>query len=164
MPIISKSITIEMGHRLQNHNGKCRNLHGHSYKLELFINGPIQTSGPGEGMVIDFSIVKAAMQKIDFIFDHVLCLQYNDPLLMLFDEAHNSAYYATKFTSDPYVSIQASNQKIVLVDLPPTAEVLASIWLAMMVKYFNMADDIDMSLKVWETETSSCEVHYRHGV
>ncbi len=52
--IITKKFNFESAHMLPNHDGKCKNLHGHSYVLEVSVTGDIQTSGPKEGMIMDF--------------------------------------------------------------------------------------------------------------
>ena len=38
---IGKLFKFEAAHRLPNHPGKCKNLHGHSYKLEVVVNGEV---------------------------------------------------------------------------------------------------------------------------
>ena len=55
--IITKVFNFESAHHLPGHQGKCANLHGHSYRLEVSLKGPIRQR-PGQtdhGMVIDFS-------------------------------------------------------------------------------------------------------------
>lgn len=54
--ILSKSFRFEAAHHLPGHRGKCARLHGHSYRLEISVRGPIRHA-PGEsdhGMVLDF--------------------------------------------------------------------------------------------------------------
>ena len=42
---ITKKFTFEAGHALYGHNGKCKNIHGHSYKLSVTVLGnPIHNS------------------------------------------------------------------------------------------------------------------------
>jgi len=68
---VVKSFTFEAAHALPNHDGKCKNLHGHSYRLEVFVEGPIQTSGPGEGMVMDFARLSEVVEReIVIQWDH----------------------------------------------------------------------------------------------
>lgn len=47
---VTCSFTFEAAHRLAWHPGKCRNLHGHSYRLDVTIRGPLDDNG----VVIDF--------------------------------------------------------------------------------------------------------------
>jgi len=53
---ITKIFRFEAAHHLPGHQGKCARPHGHSYRLEVTISGPIKDA-PGEsdhGMVMDF--------------------------------------------------------------------------------------------------------------
>jgi 6-pyruvoyltetrahydropterin/6-carboxytetrahydropterin synthase len=54
---IRKSFTFEAAHVLPHHPGKCARLHGHSYRLDVALDGPLQESGPAAGMVEDFEVV-----------------------------------------------------------------------------------------------------------
>lgn len=77
---ITKRDSFEAAHHLPNHYGKCANLHGHSYKLEVtvsgFIDAELMMQGesynavPDLGMVIDFSTLKTYMKKVVDKFDH----------------------------------------------------------------------------------------------
>jgi 6-pyruvoyltetrahydropterin/6-carboxytetrahydropterin synthase len=51
---IRKQFSFEAAHVLPHHLGKCSRLHGHSYRLDVTVEGPLQTSGPATGMVVDF--------------------------------------------------------------------------------------------------------------
>lgn len=58
--IITREFRFEASHHLPHHRGKCRRPHGHSYRLEISLRGPI-IEAPGEsddGMVIDFDDFK----------------------------------------------------------------------------------------------------------
>lgn len=50
---------------LPHHAGKCSRLHGHSYRLDVTLEGDLQTTGPAQGMVVDFDtlagVVKAGV-------------------------------------------------------------------------------------------------------
>ncbi len=52
--LIRKQFAFEAAHVLPYHAGKCARLHGHSYRLDVSVDGPIQTSGPASGMIVDF--------------------------------------------------------------------------------------------------------------
>ena len=67
---IRKSFTFEAAHVLPNHPGKCARLHGHSYRLDVALEGPLQAGGPAAGMVEDFDVVsriikEAVVSKLD---------------------------------------------------------------------------------------------------
>ena len=71
-----------MSHALLNYDGLCRNIHGHSYKLQITVKGePLQDSAsPKDGMVIDFSILKRLIQQqIVSELDHSLMINENAP-------------------------------------------------------------------------------------
>ena len=51
---IRKQFAFEAAHVLPFHTGKCSRLHGHSYRLDVTIDGSLQTSGPATGMILDF--------------------------------------------------------------------------------------------------------------
>jgi len=70
------SITVrhhfDAAHRLQKYDGKCANLHGHRWEVEVSLWG----GNLHNGMVVDFGLVKAAIST----FDHTTILEENDPL------------------------------------------------------------------------------------
>lgn len=51
---------------LPNHRGKCARLHGHSYRLEVSVRGPIQPArgASDDGMVVDLDEIKAIVQPL----------------------------------------------------------------------------------------------------
>lgn len=55
---VRKTFSFHAAHQIDHHPGECKNLHGHTYTVVLEARGPIKTSGPEEGMVIDFGILK----------------------------------------------------------------------------------------------------------
>ena len=68
---ISKQFRFEAAHVLPHHPGKCSRLHGHSYRLEVVVEGPIQASGPAAGMVEDFDeIAKVVREHVIEALDH----------------------------------------------------------------------------------------------
>ena len=61
----TKSFTFDAAHFLPNHKGKCANMHGHTYRLEVTVvrdNGKLGNCGSDEGMVIDFVDLKAIVK------------------------------------------------------------------------------------------------------
>jgi len=66
---IFRAFTIEAAHRLPQvpHGHKCSRLHGHSFRIELYLRGPV---GPESGWVMDFADVKAAFQPTYDRLDH----------------------------------------------------------------------------------------------
>ena len=70
--IIGTRFTFEAAHSLPNHNGHCKRLHGHSYKLEVKVEGKIisDNTSPETGMVSDFSRLKATVKSELDKWDH----------------------------------------------------------------------------------------------
>jgi len=72
---LTKIVRFEAAHQLPGHQGKCANLHGHSYTLEVSVEGPIkQVPGASDdGMVMDFQeistiIQRSVLQRLDHQF------------------------------------------------------------------------------------------------
>lgn len=62
---ITKRFTFEAGHRLSNHDGKCRRPHGHSYKLEITLDGDIDLRPIASGgMVVDFGRLSDLVKQL----------------------------------------------------------------------------------------------------
>ena len=60
---IRKAFRFEAAHVLPHHPGKCARPHGHSYRVEVALRGPLQTSGPAQGMVLDFDELAAIVES-----------------------------------------------------------------------------------------------------
>lgn len=74
---LTKEFRFEMAHSLMNYDGPCRNVHGHSYILQVTIMGtPIaDESNPKLGMVMDFKDLKAIVKsEIVDIYDHAFVI------------------------------------------------------------------------------------------
>ncbi|MCH2194203.1 6-carboxytetrahydropterin synthase [Kordia sp.] len=79
---ITKQFNFETGHALYGYDGKCKNVHGHSYKLSVTIIGtPISdNTNPKWGMVLDFGDLKKIVNKeIIDVFDHAVIFNKNTP-------------------------------------------------------------------------------------
>ena len=65
--LVSKQFTFDAAHYLTKYHGKCENLHGHTYRLQVTVNGEIKD----DGMVVDFVELKNLVkEKIISKFDH----------------------------------------------------------------------------------------------
>jgi 6-pyruvoyltetrahydropterin/6-carboxytetrahydropterin synthase len=91
---ISKDFRWEMGHRLQCHKGKCFNLHGHSYKLQVEFNGEIN---PNTGMVMDYFDVKDVVAPIVNKLDHTVVAWDKDTELIEMLKKLNTAHVILPF-------------------------------------------------------------------
>lgn len=69
--VIYKHFSFDAAHYLPNvpEGHKCRQMHGHTYHLSVYIEGQIQ---PHEGWVLDFTNVKAVVQPVVKQLDHAL--------------------------------------------------------------------------------------------
>ena len=138
---ITKQFNFETGHALYGYDGKCKNVHGHSYKLSVTVSGsPITDNSNVEfGMVIDFSdLKKIVKEEIVDIFDHATVFNQNTPHIELAKE------------------LQARDHHVILVDYQPTSEMMV-IDFAAKIKS-RLPKNIDLfSLRLQETDTSFAE-------
>ena len=66
--IIAKEFMFHSAHFLPDYKGACEKMHGHSYKLQVFIEGPVN---PKDGMIIDFYELKRIVnEKVISVLDH----------------------------------------------------------------------------------------------
>lgn len=138
---ITKQFSFETGHALFGYDGKCRNVHGHSYKLSVTVIGsPIEEKGAVKlGMVIDFSdLKKIVKEEVVDIFDHATVFNKNTPHIELAKELTNRGH------------------AVILADYQPTSENMV----------LDFADKIKarlpknitlFSLKLQETDSSFAE-------
>lgn len=59
--------TFSSAHHLRNYEGKCENLHGHNWKVQVVVSGEKLDD---EGLLIDFTILKVILKKITDQLDH----------------------------------------------------------------------------------------------
>ncbi len=73
---IMRRFTFCAGHRLVGHEGKCQNLHGHNYVLEVYVTGHEQDA---VGRILDFKQLKTRCKSwIDEHWDHAFVLWNQD--------------------------------------------------------------------------------------
>jgi len=142
---VTKVVEWDMGHRVPNHKNKCRHPHGHRYRLELTIAGPmVLTSGESdEGMVMDFGDIKKMMtEHVHDKLDHGFMYHTGDKRMREFFEEN------TDFLSIP-------------VEFIPTAENLAAwIYFALLP---HIKDPLRMSrVRLYETPNSYAD--YNMGI
>ncbi len=79
---LTKEFDFEMAHALTGYDGKCKNIHGHSYRLFVTIEGEPETDSrsPKQGMVIDFGDLKRIVHEVLIEpLDHALVVPDNSP-------------------------------------------------------------------------------------
>lgn len=92
---ITKIFTFETAHVLYNYDGKCKNMHGHSYKLFVTVKGnPINDlENPKNGMVVDFGdIKKIVKEEIVDHWDHSVLINARSPHQELGKELENRGH------------------------------------------------------------------------
>ena len=67
--LVSKKFSFDAAHFLPNYEGKCKNLHGHHWVVEVACSGKVN---PKTGMVVDFLYLKTFLGQIGGKFDHKL--------------------------------------------------------------------------------------------
>ncbi|KAE9533637.1 6-carboxytetrahydropterin synthase QueD [Ursidibacter arcticus] len=134
---IAKEFSFDMAHMLDGHDGKCKNLHGHTYTLQVEICGELYAEGAKSGMVMDYSDLKAAVKS------HIL------------DKMDHAFIYDS--TSEKECKIAALlnelDSKTFAIPVRTTAEQMA--------KYiFDTLTSVGLPvslIRLWETPTSYCE-------
>lgn len=103
---LTKKFRFEAAHALVGYDGKCRNIHGHSYELQVTVKGmPVDEPGnPKNGMVIDFHDLKQIVNE-----EIVECLDH-------------SFIIGTNMPEDFVESAKRNFDKIVCVNYQPTTE------------------------------------------
>ena len=138
---ITKEFSFETGHALYGYDGKCKNVHGHSYKLAVTVIGkPISEEGAVKlGMVIDFGDLKKIVKaEVVDPFDHATVFNKNTPHIELARE------------------LESRGHKVILADYQPTSENMVIDFAEKIAS--KLPDSIKLhSLKLRETETAFAE-------
>lgn len=77
---VAKEFHWEMGHRLPFHTGGCQNIHGHSYRLWVEVEGTTNK----HGMVVDYFDLKQIIEPIVARIDHSFLCDEQDDLMLNF--------------------------------------------------------------------------------
>ncbi|MDD1674058.1 MAG: 6-pyruvoyl tetrahydropterin synthase family protein, partial [Methanomicrobiales archaeon] len=71
---IFKEVSFDASHRLLTYTGKCASLHGHRWKVEVWIEGEVNER---TGILMDYNVVKQVIER----FDHQVILNTSDPMV-----------------------------------------------------------------------------------
>jgi len=138
---ITKQFTFETGHALYGYDGKCKNVHGHSYKLSVTVIGqPISDNSQVKyGMVIDFTdLKKIVKEEVVDVFDHATVFNQNTPHIELAQELKTRGHH------------------VILVDYQPTSEMMVIDFADKIKK--RLPQNINLfSLRLQETDSSFAE-------
>lgn len=78
MYYLKTSASFDSAHFLYGYNGKCANIHGHHWVVEVKIkSNELQKSGEKSGMLIDFGDMKKTVRELADDFDHALIYEKN---------------------------------------------------------------------------------------
>lgn len=134
MYILKAEHSFDSAHFLAGYDGKCGNIHGHRWKVQIEVQSDaLVEGGQLDGMVIDFSDLKKDVKEIVNYYDHALIIQEGT----MRDETLNC------ITSDGF--------KVINVSFRPTAENFAAF-------FFKIMKNKGYSIKratVYETPTNS---------
>jgi len=137
---ITKQFSFEMAHALRNYDGLCRNIHGHSYKMDITLAGqPLNDdNSPKNGMVMDFGDLKKLVnEEVISLLDHALVLNDKTDAQLIDVLKHNY-------------------EKIVTVDFQPTTENLLN-FIADKIQ-LRLPNEVKLScVRLRETDTSYAE-------
>jgi 6-pyruvoyltetrahydropterin/6-carboxytetrahydropterin synthase len=137
---VTKEFRFEMAHVLQNYDGPCRNVHGHSYVLYVTLSGtPVDDQENGNnGMVMDFGDLKRIVEKeITDKFDHsIVVAGYMPP--------EKLAEYKSLF------------ENIIVTQYQPTCENLVAGFADLLLDKFPQGVKLH-SLRLYETATAYAE-------
>lgn len=93
---IAKEYRWEMSHRLPFHDGLCKNIHGHSYKMRVEITGNLNENS----MVMDYYGIDRIVRPAIEVFDHSFLCDENDSIMLSFLKENNFRYFTiSNFTT-----------------------------------------------------------------
>ncbi len=130
---IAKEFRWEMGHRLLCHAGKCYNLHGHSYRMQVEVTSDDLING----MIMDYYDLKKTVEPLVDELDHSFMINSKDEKLL--------------------DSVEKLKTKKVVVDFETTAENICNYVLSK-IKEAGLPEHIkEVKVKIFETSTSYAE-------
>ena len=128
---IYKEVHIDTSHRLLHYKGKCANLHGHRWKVEVWMEGE---PDPETQILIDYSLIKQVIDK----YDHQIILNIDDPMVLRIQEFHPVITTPGDPTSELMAAIIRDDLSTVCRDLGIKARV--------------------SKIRVWESPTACAEL------
>jgi 6-pyruvoyltetrahydropterin/6-carboxytetrahydropterin synthase len=89
---VSVEYNFAAGHALRNYKGKCENIHGHNYRVQVTVEGATLNDA---GLLVDFSDLRREIGLLVSRFDHQFINQ-----IAPFDQLNPSAENLAKYISD----------------------------------------------------------------
>jgi len=116
---VSVEETFAAGHALRDYKGKCENVHGHNYRVQIVIEGPELDS---TGLLVDFLDVKQLMDAVIARLDHQFINE-----IAPFDKLNPSAENMAKYFHDEVsAGLEAIGPRIGAVKVWETDEMSAT--------------------------------------
>ncbi len=132
---IAKDFYWEMGHRLYKYKGLCKNLHGHSYKMRVELEGTLNE----KQMLMDYFDLSVIVQKIIQPLNHAFLCEEDDEIVKEF--------------------LLKNNFKSVIVPFISTAENIASYLLNLLKEQLKIYNNIEkITVRLYETDDVYAEV------
>lgn len=131
---VTRTIRWCAAHRLILHGGKCKRVHGHNYKADISVCGPVD---PDTGMVVDFGHLKAMQEWVDQEWDHAYIANPGDMIASAVKSADANQRVYWMPTDHP----------------EPTAENMTIVLLGEAKKLFS---DLIVQVRVYEEEHLIC--------
>lgn len=144
---LTVQVKFDTAHRLAEHDGKCRNLHGHTYRLEVTVSRMSDRHVNDEDMVTDFGVIKGMInENVTDVYDH--------------------AYVVGDANDRVAQSCIESGMKVVELSTPwhskqTTAEAMVVDISGRLFPPFISAGLRLESLRLWETDRCSAELTFR---
>jgi len=126
---ITKEFTIDLAHRLTNYNGKCFNVHWHTYKIVVWIEADINEE---TWMVMDFNNFKTIKDWCDNNRDHAYVYAPEDKV---------------------WAYLKKEGFRVFEMETEPTAEYMSVFLKGLVASLYNLSQD-EVSITVYETPTS----------
>ncbi|MBS1263621.1 MAG: hypothetical protein MAG715_00804 [Methanonatronarchaeales archaeon] len=124
---VTKTVEVDSAHRHLRHRGRCGRLHGHRWRFEISVEGPVDSE---TGMVVDFGDLRDVAMR----YDHVALLNGEDPLCDL---------------------LEGQDQEVVRLPFDPTAENLAHRIHGEVSN--GLGEGYGVHVAVWETPSNAAE-------
>lgn len=137
---VTKRFHFEMAHALFEYDGLCRNIHGHSYNLQVTLFGEAKKKPghPKDGMVMDFSELKKVVNsQIVERFDHALMVN-------------------SLFPNSQIKLLKQTTERIIIVDFQPTSENIVAYIAEILQQHLPIGVSL-FSIRLNETVTSYAE-------
>lgn len=94
MYCLKTSSSFDSAHFLKGYEGKCANIHGHRWTVEVTVSGnDLETEGTKRGMLIDFGDLKKAVRKLADSFDHALIYEKDSLLPSTLTAMKNESFH-----------------------------------------------------------------------